>query len=137
MKTTVGVLLSWAAAVAIWAGYVEVAGGTNWQLPRDLLIIAFWLGLPLLLVVPLVHLPVLRWLIRRRGDKAMHVIAALVGLALSLPLVAWPLGLTGGGIKAMLSPTSQEYAVLYGGFGLLMGAWYAHSWRKQTLSPRR
>jgi hypothetical protein len=99
-------------------------------------------GAPLLIVVPLVHVPVLRWLARRIGPPTRQFVVAIAGIVLSLPLVLWPLLTVGGNLGNVVSPEAQYFAVMYAVFGLLFGTGIVRlrsspaNERREDLRPR-
>lgn len=98
-------------------------------------------GLPLLVTVPLLQVPVFRRAVRNLHGVTARVCAMpFIGLLSALPLVVWPDGILSGNLPALLTGNLEAagdlvdvidprdawpYYALYGTFGVALASWYA------------
>lgn len=124
LTTAVAIVASWIAAYALWLTQLAFRGPMG-ELDRGVVNAALFLGMPLAIVTPSVHVPILRWLSRRgTGGWSRRVVVVTTSAMLTLPLVLWPVLVFGDGIGDF-SLGVKDYWILYVGFGTVFGAWYA------------
>jgi hypothetical protein len=139
LKTALFAAASWGGALAIWAPGL-LAGWLTRNGPGRPTAASLMLGLPLVLAVPLIHAPLLRWLMRRWQWRFPRIV--LVSVLLALPLAAWPVGMLTGALdelragqvqgvpkllRGLSTPEARAFFPVYGTFGLLFGIWLSRS----------
>ena len=145
MKTAGIAMAAWIASYSVLL--IVADGGSPFGADGSTLIGnvngALFTGFPLFFAVPFVYAPLHRWLARRVSARSIRLwLRPVVGAMSALPLVVWPLGLMSDSFQRVLhgelsalpalmravDPTrAWPFYLLYGTFGLLLGAWYA--WR--------
>lgn len=117
--SAVGWIVALAASEALLRGFGQESMGEDW------LAVAYWSGLALVILVPLVYLPAMllvRW--RLRGYRPISwfpAVAAVLGIApTALISFAW-----GGGLRGIVSSEGVLFLTVFAVFGVTFGFGYA------------